>query len=378
MPGEHSLANILIIDGDKDSAAILRSILETRGYSVRVARDGLSGLAAAQSEQFALVILDLSLLGMSGDDVAAHLSQNKRTAKTPIMVLTAPMDTSQRVRMFELGVDDYLLKPASPVEILSRVQALVRRRTEAPALAQGKVIAFIGCAGGVGTTTICANVAQALGVRGSTLVLDAGWPLGALAQFLAAPPQAGLRQVASQKLTVESLGTYLAGGRAGVRFRYLNGVDSLATDGFAELDVPDLVQSARGLAKYVLIDAGDCAAPFSSALVGQADMVVLVMALERTHIAQMRAYLDRLDGIGVRRSRRLLLGNRLRPSPFGVRETQRFLGEDVFLIIPFEGDRLAQCLAEGRLLLTQFPACAGAVAIAELASTLSRETAVEA
>jgi CheY-like chemotaxis protein/MinD-like ATPase involved in chromosome partitioning or flagellar assembly len=378
MQSDRSLASILLVDGDRDFVAMLRPVLETRGYSVRTARDALSGLAAAQGERFDLVVLDLNLPGMPGEELVACLRQDKRTAALPVMVLTGQVEGPQRVRLFELGVDEYLTKTASPLEILSRVQALLRRGVEPPVSAPGRVIAFVGCAGGVGTTTICANVAQALGSRGSAVVLDAGWPLGSLAQFLAAPPQAGLQQIAAQELTPERLDSYLAGGRAGLRFRYLHGMDTLVPNGMSSFEGATLVSAARDLAKFVLIDAGDCGAPFAAGLVGQADMVVLVMALERTHIAQMRLYLERLDGIGVRRNRRLLLGNRLRPSPFGLRETQRCLGEDIFLIIPFEGDKLAQCLAEGRLLLTQFPASAGAVAIAELASNLSRDTAVEA
>jgi CheY-like chemotaxis protein/MinD-like ATPase involved in chromosome partitioning or flagellar assembly len=378
MPGEHSIGSILLVDSDKAFLTTLRTVLETRGYAVRTARDGLSGLAAAQAEHFDLVVLDLDLPGMSGADLVARLRQDKRTLSLPVMVLTALDEGPQRVRLFELGVDDFLAKSASPLEILSRVQALLRRSAEPAAPEPGKVIAFVGCAGGVGTTTICANVAQALGARGTTLALDAGWPLGSLAALLAAPPQAGLRQVAGVDPTPENLSTYLAGGRAGVRFRYLHGIDTLVPGDMSHLDCAGLVKAARELARFVLIDAGDWSAPFSDGFIAQADMVVLVMALERTHIAHMRQYLERLDGLGVRRSRRLLLGNRLRPSPFGIRETQRYLDEDIFLIIPFEGDRLSQCLADGRLLLTQFPESAGAVAIAELASNLSHQTAIEA
>lgn len=378
MPGDSPPTRILVIEDERDTVAMLRVLLEPRGYTVRVCSDGLSGLAAAQSESFALIILDVSLPGLSGDEIVTHLKRDKRTANVPIMVLTSRADSSDRVRLFEHGVDDYIVRPSSPLELLSRIQSLIKRSTEMPSEDLGRLVVFLGCAGGVGTTTLCANVAQALGARARTVAIDAGWPLGALTHLLAVPPQAGLQQIAAEDITPELLNTYLAGGRAGIRFRYLNGFDSIAIDDYPEVNIVPILQSARTIGRYVLVDAGDGSAPFVPAIVQQADLAVVVMALERTHITQMRTYVSYLDKLGLRRNRRILVGNRLRPSPFGIRDIQRLLEEDVFLIIPYEANRLSQCLAEGRLLLTQYPSSAGAIAIAELAATLSREIAVEA
>jgi CheY-like chemotaxis protein/MinD-like ATPase involved in chromosome partitioning or flagellar assembly len=378
MQNEAGLARILIVEGDKDTAAMLRVLLEPRGYTIRIAYDGLSGLASAQAEPFSLIILDLELTGMKGDEVVTHLRQDKRTADVPVLVLTGQTDGSKRVRLFELGVDEYLTRPVSPLELLSRIQGLLRRSSDMQLEPTGKRIVFLGCAGGVGTSTLCANVAQALGSRAATVVVDAAWPLGTLTHLLAVPPQPGLRQLVGQRMAPDILNRYLAGGHAGLRFRYLNGYDAISSNGGTKVDVEQILESACALAKYVLVDVGDGSAPFASEIVRHADIAVIVMALERTHITQMRSYVDFLDGLGLRRSRRILVGNRLRPSPFGIRETQRYLDEHIFLIIPYEGDRLAQCLAEGRLLLTQFPSSAGAIAIAELASALNRQSAVEA
>lgn len=370
---------ILVIDSDRGAAAMLRTLLEGRGYIVRVAFDGLSGVAAIQADTYSLFIVGTALQGVSGEEIVTRLDANERTHGIPVIVVAPANDYQQRVRMFELGVDDYLVKPLSALDVLTRVQALLRRAA-APAAApqKGEVIVFVGCAGGVGTTTICINIAQALSARAPTVVVDAGWPIGAVGVTLGAPQEDGLQQMAVAGSVPSDLEPYYAGGRGGIRFRYLNGYDSLAAPTDVDVDVPALLEQLRTDARYVLVDAGTAGSPFAARLLSEADVVVLVMAFERTHLTIMRAYVEYLDRLGVRQNRRLIVGSRIRPSPLGLRDMDRHFGSPLATVIPYEGERLARCLNDGVILITQFPDCAGAIAMAELATTLTRQTAVEA
>jgi DNA-binding response OmpR family regulator len=119
------MRNVLVIEDQKDIAHLVRLHLEDLPCKVELAFDGHTGLAAAESKPFDLVVLDLMLPGMDGLDVCRRL--RARTMYTPIMMLTAKAAEFERILGLELGADDYLTKPFSIRELVARVKALFRR-----------------------------------------------------------------------------------------------------------------------------------------------------------------------------------------------------------------------------------------------------------
>jgi DNA-binding response OmpR family regulator len=117
-------ACVLIIEDEPDIALSLSKYLERAGYRVAVRHDGRSGLEAFLNEKPDLVILDLMLPGVPGLDVLASI---RAVRATPVIALTALTTQEDRLRGFELGVDDYVTKPFYPLELVSRVQAVLRR-----------------------------------------------------------------------------------------------------------------------------------------------------------------------------------------------------------------------------------------------------------
>ncbi|HLO26606.1 MAG TPA: response regulator transcription factor [Geobacteraceae bacterium] len=118
---------ILIIEDEKDLVELLVYNLEREGYRAITALDGLSGLDAAVSSPPDLVVLDLMLPGMAGTDVCKALKKNPKTAAVPVIVLTAKGEEIDRVVGFEIGADDYVVKPFSTRELLLRIRAVLRR-----------------------------------------------------------------------------------------------------------------------------------------------------------------------------------------------------------------------------------------------------------
>jgi DNA-binding response OmpR family regulator len=121
---------ILIIDDDSVVRDIARSSLEREGYVVHTAPDGAEGLALAASRSPALIVLDLGLPDIEGE---AILQEVRRRSQVPILVLSAKGRMEERVRGLGLGADDYLPKPFSPLELVARVKALLRRAGHSPA-----------------------------------------------------------------------------------------------------------------------------------------------------------------------------------------------------------------------------------------------------
>jgi len=115
---------LLIIEDEVRAADYLKQGLSENGYSVEVAYNGTDGLHAAANGDHDLIILDIMLPGIDGFAVLSALRTNKTT---PVLLLTAKGQTNDKVRGFDLGADDYLVKPFQFPELLARVRALLKR-----------------------------------------------------------------------------------------------------------------------------------------------------------------------------------------------------------------------------------------------------------
>ncbi len=121
-------ATILVVDDEPQLVRVLRGYLEQAGYRVVAAHAGPEALAQFQSRRPDLVVLDLNLPGMDGFEVARAI---RRQGDTPIIMLTARVEETDRLIGLELGADDYVPKPFSPREVVARVRAVLRR-SQAP------------------------------------------------------------------------------------------------------------------------------------------------------------------------------------------------------------------------------------------------------
>jgi len=116
---------ILIIEDEPEVASFIREGLEEKGYLSSVAGDGLSGEKLALSSDFDLIVLDLVLPGKSGINVCKEIKLSK--PDLPVLMLTALSTTIDKVRGFDAGADDYLVKPFEFSELLARIKALLKR-----------------------------------------------------------------------------------------------------------------------------------------------------------------------------------------------------------------------------------------------------------
>lgn len=125
---------VLIVDDEASVREVASAYLEREGFLLEIADSGTAALERIARRAPDLIILDLGLPGVSGEEVCRRV---RRRSDVPILMLTAKASEDQRVAGFELGADDYLLKPFSPRELVARVKALLRRSgSDAPLVAQ--------------------------------------------------------------------------------------------------------------------------------------------------------------------------------------------------------------------------------------------------
>ena len=133
-----SAKTILIVEDEDNIREVVRRYLEREGFQVREAADGYSALDLIAEQEPDLIVMDLMLPGIDGLTLTRQLRQRSRV---PVIMLTARGETSDRVRGLDLGADDYMPKPFSPRELVSRIHAILRRAapTEAAHVRFGEV-----------------------------------------------------------------------------------------------------------------------------------------------------------------------------------------------------------------------------------------------
>ena len=119
---------ILVVDDELDIVKVVRAYLEQAGFRVVTASDGQQALAVFRHEKPDLVVLDLNLPKMDGLDVCRAI---RREGNTPVIMLTARVEETDKLIGLEIGADDYIVKPFSPREVVARVRTVLRRSTSA-------------------------------------------------------------------------------------------------------------------------------------------------------------------------------------------------------------------------------------------------------
>lgn len=185
---------VLVIEDEEKMADLLKRGLEEEGMQVELAFDGESGLAAAQTGNHDLIILDLGLPNRSGMEVLQDLRASG--SKTPVLILTAQDSTEMKVKGLDIGADDYLTKPFAFSEMLARIRAL-QRRTQTETEDKTKLQ--------IGDLTL--NLINRKAIRAGLEVQLTGKEFALLEFFMRHPDEILSREVLSEKVWEETFDT---------------------------------------------------------------------------------------------------------------------------------------------------------------------------
>lgn len=116
--------NILVVEDEKNISDVIKAYLEKENYNVFLAYDGEEAIEVFKREELHLIILDLMLPKISGEEICSYI---RNTSEIPIIMLTAKSDEDDKIEGLSIGADDYVVKPFSPRELVGRVKALIRR-----------------------------------------------------------------------------------------------------------------------------------------------------------------------------------------------------------------------------------------------------------
>jgi DNA-binding response OmpR family regulator len=144
MTSQRMPQRILVVDDDKEIVRLVGAYLEQAGFGVLAAYDGETALHILRRERPDLVVLDLMLPDRDGWDITGVVRGDSALANTPIIMLTARVEDTDKILGLELGADDYITKPFNPREVVARVRSVLRRSGPGEAFGPRRVLQLAG------------------------------------------------------------------------------------------------------------------------------------------------------------------------------------------------------------------------------------------
>ncbi|MBN1160777.1 MAG: response regulator [Dehalococcoidales bacterium] len=286
---------VLVIEDDPTSLRLIEYALKQRGYQVMTTLNGLEGIITAQKEEPDLIILDIMLPGIDGFEVCRRLHSGSQTTKIPILIISAKTQKEDINAGFKAGADDYLLKPASPTEIINRVESLLSKKITG----QARVVSFVNTSEIPGLTMVMVNVAAALVEQEKRVTL-----IDASNSYKGQP---GKNKVSSEQdgrviLEVDTNGN---GGQepgletlpSGIRVLHVDDVFD-DNNGASEVSL-DLVQKIGKSNDYLLVDLPLKPSHFTTSILKSSDLVMILSDYRIDNLITTRNAVTLLNFLGI-------------------------------------------------------------------------------
>jgi pilus assembly protein CpaE len=369
---------ILFVDDEEQIRKLLSTWLTRHGYEVTLANDGWEALKAVRAKAPDLMITDVNMPNMNGLELTRRLRADHRTARIPVIMLSARKQADDVLTGYAEGADEYVPKPVEMAVLAAKVEVLMRRfsktKGEAAVKRGGNVVVFVHGKGGVGCTTLAVNAAVALAATTiyRVTLLDLNLEFGnapMLMDLTSTRTLADLAENAHEQLDDATFATYLEQDRSGVRV--LAGCDVPER---AELvTVPAVQQAIDHLQKqsdYVVIDAPASFSQQVLAALDVADAAVIVTAAHLPSLKATKQALDVLEKLSYPRERTVLVVNRTSAAGVEMDHVARFFNRKPDIVVPYT-EASNDAADRGRPLAILHPESAASKVIRDLAARIA-------
>ena len=377
---------VLLIDDEQFYFKMLQKSLREAEYKLEYAKSGREGLAKIPSFEPELLIVDLKLPELDGFEILKRLRRDPKFSYIPVIVITSQDELSEKLKAFELGADDYLVKPFQPEELVARMGILARRgramqiaQKDSITASETTMITVHSLRGGLGCSSIVVNLGLAFhklwGKR--TLLLDSVLTAGQVALLLDAKPTATWEHLVG--LETESLddvvvGELMCSDKSGVRYiaapRY-----PIAADAFSSEMLKLLMEKIKSHNDFVVVDTSHDFSDMTIHMLSLSTTILLVLAPEmaslRTTVSAMEIY-DRL-GISLDKVKIALNNNSSNPA-IKQAQLEKVLKRPIDFVLPFEAGEVNRALNFGQPFILSNPDLPICLVLEKMAYSLSDET----
>jgi pilus assembly protein CpaE len=358
---------VLLIDDEQFYFKLLKKTLPEAEYNLEYAKSASEGLSKIPSFEPEMLIVDLKLPEMDGFEILERLRRDPKFSYMPVIVITSRDELSEKLRAFELGADDYVVKPFQPEELVARMGILARRgramrlaQKETPSAKSATMITVHSLRGGLGCSSIVVNLGLAFHKLWGqqTLLMDGVLTAGQVALMLDAKPTAtweNLVGVETENIDDVVVGEMMGPHKSGIRYiaspRY-----PIAADTFSHDTLKVFLERLKSQNDFIIADTSHDFSDMTIHMLNMSNTILLVMAPElaslRTTMSALEIY-DRL-GIPLEKVKVVLNNNSSNPAIKQV-QLEKVLKHPIDFVLPFEAGEVNRALNFGQPFILNNP-----------------------
>lgn len=358
---------VLLIDDEQFYFRLLQKTLKETEYQLEYAKSGGEGLSKIPSFQPELLIVDLKLPEMDGFEILERLRRNPKFSQIPVIVITSKDELSEKLRAFELGADDYLVKPFQPEELGARM-GILARRGRAIQMAKGEtaqadvatVVTVHSLRGGLGCSSIVVNLGLAFHKLWGkqTLLIDGVLTAGQVALMLDAKPTAtweNLVGIESENLDDDVLKDIMCSHKSGIRY-IASPRFPIAADTFSNDLLKLFMDKLKSHNDFILVDISHDFSDMAIQMLSVSNTILLVMAPEMAALRTTMSALEIYDRLGIPLDKVKIVLNNNSSNP-AIKQTQleKVLKRPIDFVLPYEAGEVNRALNFGQPFILNNP-----------------------
>ena len=376
---------VLLIDDEPFYFKLVQKAFKDAEYKLEYAKTGSEGLAKIPSFAPEMILVDLKLPEIDGFEILQRIRRDPNFSYIPVIVITSQDELSEKLRAFELGADDYLVKPFQPEELVARMGILARRgramqmaQKESTNVNAATVVAVHSLRGGVGCSSVVVNLGLAFqklwGKR--TLLIDSVLTAGQVALMLDAKPTATWENLVGLEpenlddvVVTELMCAYKSGLRYLASPRY-----PIATDTFTGEILKSLMEKIRSQNDFVIVDTSHDFSDLTIHMLSMSGTILLVMAPEMASLRTAMSALEIYDRLGIPLDKvKIALNNNSSNAAIKQAHLEKVLKRPIEFVLPFEAGEVNRALNFGQPFILNNPDLPICLVLEKMAYGLSDE-----
>lgn len=377
---------VLLIDDEPFYHKLLNKPMKDAGHEFDYSKTGKEGLAMISAKTPDVIIVDLLLPDIHGFDILTRLRRDTNFNHIPVIVITAKSELGDKLKAFELGADDYLIKPFQPEELVARMRILARRGRAMQIVSEMEksddtvttIVAVHSLRGGVGTTSVAVNLALAFNQIWSkpTILIDAVLSAGQVAMMLNTKPRFTWEDflgIETRNIDEDLLDDAVSKHSSGLNFIAAPN-SPIALDAFGDDFWRLVLDKMAKQNEFIVIDTAHDFADVTIQMLNFANNVILTVAPEMSSLRAAMSALDIYDKLEFPREKIKLLLNS-NSSTVGIRQTQieKVLNHPVDFVIPYEPEAVLRAVNFGQPFLLEHSDLPISMKLEDMAYHLSHE-----
>jgi pilus assembly protein CpaE len=377
---------VLLIDDEPFYYKLLNKPMKDAGHVLEHSKTGKDGLAKVSATKPDVIIVDLRLPDISGLEILERLRRDSKFNNIPVIVITAKNELGDKLKAFELGADDYLVKPFQPEELVARMRILARRGKAMRIVSEMEksdenlttIVTVHSLRGGVGTTSLAVNLALAFNEiwAKDTLLIDAVLSAGQVAMMLNSKPRytwEDFTDIELKNIDEDLIGDIASKHSGGLSF-IAAPKSPIALDTFSDEFWQIVLGKLARQYEFIVVDSAHDFSDVTIQMLNFASDLVLVVAPEMSSLRAAISTLNIYDKLGFPPDKIKVLLNSNSPIT-GIRQAQieKVLNHTVDFTLPYEPEEVIRAVNFGEPFLLKNPDLAISTKIEDMAYTLSNE-----